>query len=102
MSYQLSRGGFMETARKKILIVEDEDEMRELIAAKLEKSGYEIFQAQNGAEGLIVAEKVIPDLILADVLMPVMDGLEFFKQLRAKPFGKETPFIVITAVSYSK
>ena len=82
---------------KKILIVEDEPEMRTLLALELETEGYAVFQAQDGEEGLRMAKETRPDLIISDVLMPKVDGNQFLKNLRASDFGKEIPFIVLTA-----
>jgi len=83
--------------KKKILIVEDEPEMRMMLALEMETSGYEIFQAADGLEGFEMAQKVKPDLIISDVLMPKMDGNELFKKIRASDFGRDIPFIVLTA-----
>ena len=92
----------MDTSKKKILVVEDETETRELIAAKLQKAGYEVFQAGDGAEALQVAREFKPDLILSDIIMPVMDGLELLEKLRETYSGRDIPFIVITAKGYLK
>lgn len=83
--------------KKKILFVEDEPEMRSLLALELETSGYEVFLAEDGKKGFELAKKVKPDLIISDVLMPEMDGSQFFKELKASDFGKDIPFIVLTA-----
>lgn len=82
--------------KKKILIVEDEPEMRMMLTLELETCGYEVFQAADGVEGFEVARKVKPDLIISDVLMPKMDGNELFKKIRAAEFGRDIPFIVLT------
>ena len=92
----------METSKKKILVAEDEEETRELIAVKLQKAGYDVFEAGDGAEALKLAQENVPDLILSDILMPVMDGLEFLEKLRATESGKDIPFIVVTAKGYLK
>src|SRR3989338_2616962 len=83
--------------KKKILIVEDEPEMRQLLVLELETEGYQIYQAADGAEGFRVAQEVQPDLIISDVVMPKMDGNQFLKKLRASVFGKNIPFIILTA-----
>ncbi len=84
-------------SKKKILVVEDETDMRTMLVLELKTSDYEVFQAADGEEGFKIAEKVKPDLILSDVMMPKMDGNQLMKQLRASEFGKEIPFIVLTA-----
>ena len=83
--------------KKKILIVEDEPEMRKLLVLELETSGYEVFQAEDGEAGFKVAEELKPDLIISDVLMPKMNGNELLKKLRTSDFGKNVPFVVLTA-----
>ena len=79
---------------KTILIVEDDANIRELLHLYLEQEGYHIESAQDGAEGLRVFRRVHPDLVLLDLMMPVMDGTQMIRELRA--FSK-TPVIVLTA-----
>ncbi len=81
----------------KILIVEDEPEMRQLLALELETEGYAVCQAEDGEAGLRAAREERPDLIISDVLMPKLDGNQFLKRLRAADFGKDIPFIILTA-----
>jgi len=82
--------------KKKILIVEDEEDLRFLIAEGLKKIGYVVYQAGNGDEGLKVAAEMRPDLIISDIVMPKKDGNQFLKELRQKDFGKKIPFIVLS------
>ncbi len=79
-----------------VLIVEDDVHIRELLKLYLEKEGYEVLTAADGREGLDLFRKEHPDLILLDVMMPVMDGWEVCKAVRAE--GK-TPVIMLTAKS---
>ena len=79
---------------KTVLIVEDESNIRELLRMYLDQEGYITEMAQNGAEGLRVFKRVHPDLVLLDLMMPVMDGTQMIKELRA--FSK-TPVIMLTA-----
>lgn len=79
---------------KNILIVEDDANIRELLHLYLEQEGYHIESAQDGAEGLRVFRRVHPDLVLLDLMMPVMDGTQMIRELRT--FSK-TPVIVLTA-----
>ena len=68
--------------KKKILIVEDEEELNEAYAFVLDAEGYEVTTAFNGEEGLEAAELTKPDLILLDLRMPVMDGLGFLREYK--------------------
>ncbi len=79
---------------KTILIVEDDANIRELLHLYLEQEGYHIEVAQDGAEGLRVQKRCHPDLILLDLMMPVMDGAQMIRELRTY---SKTPVIVLTA-----
>ena len=83
----------MTVMEKTILIVEDDANIRELLHLYLEQEGYHIESAQDGAEGLRVFRRVHPDLVLLDLMMPVMDGTQMIRELRT--FSK-TPVIVLT------
>lgn len=80
---------------KKILIVEDDDNIRELLRLYLEREGYEILEAENGAAGMTRWKADQPDLILLDMMMPVMDGWQVCREIRES--GSTTPIIMITA-----
>lgn len=80
----------------KILIVEDEESMRKMLQNNFEKKGFEIFVAKNGVEGLEQFKAHLPDLLLLDLYMPVMDGFETLEKLRKIPEGKNVPVIVLT------
>lgn len=67
---------------KTILIVEDEDSLRNVLKDKLEKENFDVLEAKNGEEGLKMALEKKPDLILLDIVMPVMDGFTMAKRLR--------------------
>jgi len=83
---------------KKILIVEDQADIRELIRVTLEFENFEIQEAANGTDGLAAAEKLKPDLILLDVMMPGgMDGLEVCRRARANPALRRTKIVMLTA-----
>lgn len=86
-------------ANKKILIVEDDFELREALAEKIKESGFDVFEAGNGEKGLEDALKIHPDLILLDVVMPKMDGMTFLKKLRQDSWGKNARVIVLTNLS---
>ena len=83
--------------KKKVLIVEYEDTIREPLAAKCEREGFNVVQAKNGREGFQKALETRPDIILMDVVMPRMDGLESLNQIRTSgDFGKNVPVIMLT------
>ncbi len=87
-----------ETAHnKKILVIEDEYSLRKAILEKLSLSGFTTVGAADGEEGLRVALEWKPDLVLLDLLMPKMDGMEVLKKLRLN-FGAELPVIILTNV----
>ena len=79
---------------KTILIVEDDANIRELLHLYLEQEGYHIESAQDGADGLRAFKRVHPDLVLLDLMMPVMDGTQMIRELRT---FSQTPVIILTA-----
>lgn len=83
----------------KILIVDDEQDILELIRHALNKEGYEVHIAINGQQALEKTAKVLPDLILMDVMMPVMDGMEACRQLKEDPLTQNIPIVFLTARS---
>jgi two-component system alkaline phosphatase synthesis response regulator PhoP len=89
----------MSTAKQKIVIVDDEPDILELIEYNLKKEGYQVFTAANGQEGITVAKKVNPDLIILDIMMPKMDGIEACRLMRAIPEFKNTFMVFLTARS---
>ncbi|WP_210466489.1 response regulator transcription factor [Rufibacter roseolus] len=87
------------SAKYKILVVDDDPDIVELLQYNLEKEGYEVAHAQNGQVALDVAKKFLPDIILLDVMMPVMDGITACRQLREKPKFRDTHILFLTARS---
>ena len=83
-------------AKIKILIVEDDKSIRELYALKLEKNGFEVFTAENGSTGWDTVIKELPDIILLDVMMPVMNGFQVLKKLKAKTETQEIPVVILS------
>ena len=79
---------------KKILIVEDEANIRELLRLYLEREGYTVIEAENGVEGIKKWKSDKPDMLLLDVMMPVMDGWAVCKEIRAE---SDVPIIMLTA-----
>jgi len=81
----------------KILIAEDERDIRDLIAFTLRFAGHEVFSAANGEEAVDLTSKMNPDLILMDVRMPRMTGYEACKTIKAKPELKNIPIVFLSA-----
>lgn len=81
---------------KIILIVEDEDSVRELERFILEQQGYEVLEARDGLEGLAKAEFKRPDLILLDLMMPDVSGGRMFEEMQRHPVTSGIPIVVVT------
>jgi DNA-binding response OmpR family regulator len=86
----------------KVLIVEDTEEITALLKFKLKGAGYDVMVAENGEEGLRSARENPPDLVILDVMMPVMDGFEMLSILKKDEILKSVPVIVLTARSSEK
>ena len=84
---------------KTILIVEDEQGIRQALVDKFSIEGFDVLEAKNGKEGLKLALKEHPDLILLDIIMPVMDGVTMMKKLKGDKWGQEVPVIMLTNLS---
>jgi len=82
------------TINKKILIAEDDKDFLAILQKKFGLNGFDIVVAEDGEEGIIIAEKEKPDLILSDVLMPKMDGLAMAKKIRET--NKDVPIMFLT------
>lgn len=82
--------------RKMILVVEDSKLLRTIAVDALKTEGFGIYEAGNGRDGLKSALGVHPDMILLDIVMPVMDGLTMLKSLREDEWGKTVPVILLT------
>src|SRR5687767_15746827 len=83
----------------KVLVVDDEEPILELLKYNLEKNGYEVKTAQDGARAVDIAKKFIPDLVLLDIMMPKMDGVETCRQLRDVPELQKMFVVFLTARS---
>lgn len=81
----------------RILIVDDEQDLVVSLQLILEMEGYAVDIASNGHQALEKISALVPDLVLSDVMMPVMNGLELLKRLRAKPMYREIPVILSSA-----
>ena len=85
--------------QKKVLIVEDDMFIRDIYQVKFSNEGFMVFIAENGQEALDILEKEIPDIILLDVLMPVMGGMETLKKIRENELWGKIPIIMLTNIS---
>ena len=85
--------------QKKILLIDDEQDILEILSYNLEKEGYEVFTATNGNEGIEMAKQILPDLILLDVMMPEKDGIETCQDLRKIKELQKTLIVFLSARS---
>ena len=93
----------IEDKKTKILIVEDEAVISKTYAEELRDQGFLVLTAMNGSVGLEIASREKPDIILLDILMPVMDGLTMMSKLRESGlYGKNVPIILLTNLSASE
>ena len=84
---------------KKILLIDDEQDILEILSYNLEKEGYQVFTANNGSEGIVKAKEIIPDLILLDVMMPEKDGIETCQEMRQIKELQKTLIVFLSARS---
>ena len=91
----------MTDERKKVVCIEDEPEMIDLVKLILGRKGYELTGAVGGREGLDAVRRIKPDLVLLDLMMPDMDGWEVYQQMKADEELKGIPVIVVTAKAQS-
>ena len=82
---------------KKILIVEDQEDIREVIRITLELEDFELHEAADGNEGLRMVTQLRPDLVLSDVMMPGMDGLQLCRQIKGDPQLRRTKVVLLSA-----
>ena len=85
----------------KIMVVDDEPDVVDLVKLVLESDGFEVYTAYSGKEALEKIGKVVPDLVLLDIMMPQMDGWEVYSRIRANPKTKDIPVAMLTAKSQS-
>src|SRR3970040_1515538 len=81
----------------RVLIVEDEPDIRELVVHHLKREGYQVSAAASGEEALRQVQAAPPDLVLLDLMMPAMDGLEVCRRLRHDPATASLPIVMLTA-----
>lgn len=85
------------TTFKKVLIIDDEDELNEMVTLRLQKVGFEVDSATDGSSGLQKVKSFKPDVVLLDINMPGMDGWEVCERLRSDPETKDLFIVVLTA-----
>lgn len=84
---------------KKILLVEDDSFVSDIYQKKIESEGFKIITAENGVEAIKKLNELIPDLILLDIVMPYMDGMDVLKEIKANEKWKNIPVILLTNLS---
>ena len=83
--------------KKKVLYIEDNEKNIYLVHFILEKGGYEVYEERDGKNGIETALRLKPDLILLDILLPVMDGYQVMGELRKNPGLSQTPIVALTS-----
>jgi two-component system cell cycle response regulator DivK len=86
---------------KRILVVEDQEDNRRIMRDLLRKAGFDVLEATTGEEGILLAETHCPDLILMDIQMPVLDGYEATRRIKALHELRHIPIIVVTSYALS-
>ena len=86
---------------KTVLVVEDDENLLSILASSIADAGYKVLKAQDGEQGLALALQHDPDLILLDLLLPKMPGLDLLDDLRADPRGKRIPVIILSNLTES-
>jgi CheY-like chemotaxis protein len=85
----------------RILLIEDNEMNRDMLSRRLQRRGYEVLMALDGGEGVAMAQAQLPDLILMDMSLPVVDGWEAARRLKAEPATQAIPIIALTAHAMS-
>ena len=89
----------MAEKRKLVLIVDDEEDVREYLSTLLQDNGYQTFTANNGEDGLAKVKDQRPDLITLDVSMPEKSGIKFYREMKGSDEYKDIPIVMITGVA---
>jgi len=98
-SPRLTRSPFAKEKRPKILVIDDDKDIRNVITDILDQSGYEVFTASSGQQGLDLATQIVPSLIILDLMMPGMDGWTVLTKLQHKPALADIPVIILSGAS---
>ncbi len=80
----------------KIAIIEDDSVISQMYRMKFEADGFEVEVANNGKDGIVLVQEFVPDMVLLDMQMPVMNGDEALRQIRKKDWGKTVPVMILT------
>ena len=88
--------------QKKILIIDDEEDLQKMLKIRLEQEGFNIVQANDGDVGLKTAEQEVPDMIIMDIMMPNMDGYSCLKEVRSLPKTKDIPVLMLSGKEEEK
>ena len=83
--------------KKRILVVEDTEDNRQILRDLLTAAGYDILEAGDGATGVAMAVEQLPDLILMDIQLPVIDGYEATRRIKANPATRHIPIVAVTS-----
>ncbi len=86
----------------KIIVIEDDPDLRRLMVDELEDAGHNLFEAGNGLEGLATLKAEAPDVIISDIGMPKMDGYQLRKNLQSCPRFSATPFLFVSALAFQQ
>jgi len=84
---------------KKVLLVDDEVDVRKFVSKLVERAGYEVIEAKNGVEGMGKVREDKPDLIILDILMPKQSGIRMYRELKTTEPLKDIPVIVLSAIA---
>ena len=90
------------SASRRVLVIDDDPQILQAVSLRVRALGHTVVTARDGEDGLTQVTKTIPDLIVTDIRMPRMDGLEFIRRLRHHTDGQSTPVIVISASAVDK
>ena len=82
---------------EKVVVIEDEPDIREVIEHNLSREGYRVYSSSDGEKGLQLVKKKVPDLVLLDLMLPGLDGLDVCRELKADPVTRSIPVIMVTA-----
>ncbi len=93
----LQRGTGIKMKREKIVVVEDEADIREIIEHNLSREGYQVHTSSDGENGLQLVKRESPDLVLLDLMLPGLDGLDVCRELKSDPSTRSIPIIMVTA-----
>ena len=86
-----------DVTKPRILVVEDDPDLRRILKLQLESCGFEITEAENGAVGFKAIQAAVPQCVILDLMMPVMDGFGFLKRVRSIMATKDVPVLILTA-----